>query len=45
MSRDVIYNDSDFEIGYKALSQDHKDLINFYNYHFRGNDFAIDSID
>ncbi len=45
MSRDVIYNDPDFEIGYKALSQDYKDLINFYNYHFRGNDFTIDSID
>jgi hypothetical protein len=45
MSRDVIYIDSDFEIGYKALSQEYKDLLNFYNYHFRGNDYTIDIID
>lgn len=45
MSRDVIYIDPDFEIGYKALSQEYKDLLNFYNYNFRGNDYTIDKID
>jgi len=45
MSRDVIYIDPDFETGYNALSQEYKDLLNFYNYHFRGNDYTIDKID
>ena len=45
MSRDVVINDSDFRIGYDHLTQDQKDLLNFYNYYFRSNDYTIDKID
>jgi len=45
MSRDVIFNDPDFKVGYKKLSREHKDLLNFYNYQFRGNEYTIDKID
>jgi hypothetical protein len=44
MSRDILINDPDFMIGYKELSQEKKDLLNFYNYYYRGNDFTIDKI-
>ena len=45
MSRDIIINDSDFKLGYDGLEQEYKDLFNFYNYYFRGNDFTIENID
>jgi uncharacterized protein (UPF0335 family) len=44
MSRDILINDPDYMIGYNELSQEKKDLMNFYNYYFRGNDFTIDKI-
>lgn len=40
----MLINDPDFMIGYKELSQEKKDLLNFYNYYYRGNDFTIEKI-
>ena len=45
MSRDVIINDPDFNIGYDALSSDQRNLLNFYNNYFRGDDFTLEKID
>jgi hypothetical protein len=45
MSRDILINDPDFMIGYNELSQENKDLLNFYNYYYRGNDYSIGKVD
>lgn len=45
MSRDILISDPDYMIGYNGLSQENKDLLNFYNYYSRENDFTIDRID
>jgi len=45
ISRDILISDPDFMIGYKKLSQEKKDLLNFYNYYFRGKDFTVENID
>ncbi len=45
MARDVLINDTDFMIGYNELSQENKDLLNFYNFYYRGNDFTIERVD
>lgn len=45
MSRDILINDPDFLIGYNDLSQENKDLLNFYNYYYRGNKFTIERVE
>lgn len=42
---DLISNDHDYIASYNLLDQRHKDLINFYSYYFRGNNFTIDRVD
>jgi hypothetical protein len=42
---DLISNDNDYLLSYNLLSQEHKDLLNFYSYYFRGDNFTIDKID
>jgi hypothetical protein len=42
---DLILNDDDYLPSYELLNQEHKDLLNFYSYYFRGDDFTIDKVD
>jgi len=42
---DLITNDQDYIPSYNLLVQEHKDLLNFYNYYFRDDNFTIDKVD
>jgi hypothetical protein len=42
---DLILNDKDYLSSYNLLNQEHKDLINFYSYYYRGNEYTQDKVD
>jgi hypothetical protein len=42
---DLIMNDKDYLSSYNRLSQEQKDLLNFYSYYYRGDEFTIDKVD
>ncbi len=44
MTADLIRKDHEYYSSYLQLSQYQKDLLNFYNYYFRGNDKTIERI-
>jgi len=45
MTVDMIKNDNDYYPCYKRLSNSDKDLLNYYNYFFRGDDRTIEKVD
>ncbi|RDK86976.1 hypothetical protein [Marinirhabdus gelatinilytica] len=38
---DIIQNDSEFKNAFNSMSEDLRELINFYNYSYRGDEFLI----